>query len=76
MMKKRRRQKTGGNDDEEEEKTEDRGKHDTVVPFMSSHYMCCIIWIVNIDHSDYGSPLTSAGTGTGSFAVHIPALAF
>ena len=43
MMKKRRRQKTGGNNDEEEEKTEDRGKHDTVVPFMSSHYMCCII---------------------------------
>ena len=31
MMKKRRRKK------------EDRGKHDTVVPFMSSHYMCCII---------------------------------
>ena len=51
MMKKRRRKKTGGNNDEEEEKKEDRGKHDTVVPFMSSHYMCCIIWIVNIDHS-------------------------
>ena len=51
MMKKRRRKKTGGNNDEEEEKKEDRGKHDTVVPFMSSHYMCCIIWIVNIDYS-------------------------